>query len=402
MVIKKVFKIQQKVLYIAQTMAIYRFSKGMVGIFIPFVILQGGGTLPVVAGYFLLRASGKLLLNFPAIQLIQRYGAHFGLSTGFAFDILQLACIFGFVSTQELTFLLLAGSSAALADAFSDNARHMFIPRVLQDEARSSSIATLEIMGQTADLLGPLVGAGIGILFGADWLLIAALAVLALTYFPLRHIGRAASFDGTEPIRFTLRAAPKRDLVANFCQCSDEAIALMAWPVYLAVFLGTFESIGAVAAATAFVTMAVVWLAGHLGDRGRLEPVLRQGTLAMSVTNVLRTIALTPVPIALAGSAYMASREYMSNPWNATYYTHVRRKGLQYLFAVETAAGLGYTFVWSLLFALVLLLGDARIVFVIGFLLAAVLIWGTFLLTRLDARGRSVDAVPSEIAKPAA
>lgn len=401
MVIKKALNIQHKLLYLAQTLAVYRFSKGMVGIFIPFVILQAGGTLPMVAAFYLILTAGKLLLNFPAMRLIRRFGAHFGLATGFTFEILQLGLIFGFVNTQDLTFIILGGASAAFADAFRDNGRHMFIPRILEDGTKSSSMATLEIMGRVADLLGPIIGAGIGILFGSDWLLIAALVVLVVTYFPLRQMGRLRAFDGTSPVRLTLKAAPKRDLVANFCQCSDEAIGLMVWPIYLAVFLGTFGSIGAVAAVTALVTMVVVWFAGRWGDQGRLEPVLRQGTYAISAINLFRTIAVTPVTIALAGSTYMASREYLLNAWNATFYTHARRKGLQYVFATETAAGLGYTFVWSVLFVLTLTLNDVRSVFVAAFLLAAVLIWGTFLFTRLDARGRSVDRVPAEVAKPA-
>lgn len=400
MVIKKALKIQQNILYIAQTMAIYRFSAGMVGIFIPFVILEGGGTLLMVAGYYLLRTAGKLATTFPAIRLIQRYGSHRGLATGFALEIVQLACIFGFVNTQELPFLIAAGLIAALADVFSDNARHMFIPQVLRDKAKSSSIATFEIMGQTADLLGPVVGAVIGILFGGDWLLVAALAVLAITYFPLRQMGRIVTFKKTPPVRLTLKAAPTRDLVANVGQCSDEAIALMAWPVYLAIFLGTFGSIGAVGAATALVTMVVVWFAGRQGDRGRLVPVLKQGTLALSVTDLLRIVATTPLTAALVGSAYMASRQYTANPWNTTYYTHVRRKGLQYLFAMENASAFGYTLTWSLLFTLVLVLDDARPVFVAAFVIVAAAVWSTLLLTRLDARGRSVDPIPSNIAKP--
>ena len=44
-VIRNALNIQHKLLYLAQSLAIYRFSKGMVGIFIPFVILQGGDTL---------------------------------------------------------------------------------------------------------------------------------------------------------------------------------------------------------------------------------------------------------------------------------------------------------------------------------------------------------------------
>lgn len=400
MVVKKALKIQQNILYIAQTMTVYRFSKGMVGIFIPFVILQGGGTLLMVAGYYLLWTTGKLALNFPAIRLIQRYGSHIGLAVGFGLEIVQLACIFGFVSTQQLVFLISAGLVAAVAEAFSDNARHMFIPHVLQDRAKSSSIATFEIMGQAADFLGPIVGAAIGILFGGDWLLVVSLIVLAMTYFPIRRMGQVLTFKGTEPVRLTLRAAPKRDLVANAGQCSDEAIALMGWPVYLAIFLGAFGSIGAVGAATALVTMVVIWFAGRQGDRGRLVPVLKQGTFALSVTNLMRIIATTPPLAALVGSAYMASRQYTANPWNATYYTHVRRKGLQYLFAMETAASLGYTLMWGLLFILVLTIGDARWVFTAAFVVAAVAIWSTLLLTRLDARGRSVDSIPAKVATP--
>ncbi|MDP9212316.1 MAG: hypothetical protein M3N59_03505, partial [bacterium] len=158
--------------------------------------------------------------------------------------------------------------------------------------------------------------------------------------------------------------------------------------------LGTFGSIGAVAALTALVTMTVVWVAGHRGDRGRYEPVLRQGMFALSVTNLLRTVAVTPVPIALVGSAYMASREYFLNAWNATFYTHARRKGIQYIYAMETASGLAYTFVWSLVFALTLALDDVRALFIAAFALGAVVIWGTLLFTRISGPQRPTGPVP--------
>ncbi|HEY8109113.1 MAG TPA: hypothetical protein VIF43_03830 [Patescibacteria group bacterium] len=386
-ILRKHLKIQRNLVPITSAVTLQRLSNGMVGIFVPLVILQEGGSLLAIAGYFLLRCLTKLAVSVPSFQLIQRRGAHLALGLSFALGVLQLTSILGFSATQHLAFLVAGAVCLGLADSLNDNSRHFYISRILKDNAKSSSLATMRIAGQAADLLGPALGGLIGVLFGSSVLLASALIVLATCFLPLRKMGKLQVLNPNAKTKFTLAGAPRRDIFANICFTADEAVGLLLWPIYLAVVLGSFATIGGVATISALATIIAVWIAGHRGDKGSSESVLRQGAFAMSVVNILKPLAVTPLSLSFTGSAYNASKEYMLNAWNANYYTRARRKGVQFNLAMEIACDIGYTTVWFFLFIIALLADDSRIFFITAFALSAVIIWGALFITRANRPG---------------
>jgi hypothetical protein len=379
--IRNAFKIQQNLLHIAQAQAVYRLSINIVGVFIPFVILKHGGALWMVAGYYLLRSALKLVINFWFVKLIRHYGAHFGLGFGYVFAALQLASVLGFASTRDPIFLIFGAVSLGLADTFGDNSRHMYISQAMELTARSSSMATMEIMGQTADMIGPLIGAVIGEVFGTNWLLIVALIVLSFSVIPLKKMGPMLKFDESTPLYFGFRGAPAKDLFADFCFVADEAVCLLLWPVYLAVILGNYIDIGTVTVIAGLAAIITVWIAGRRGDKGQDKSVLRQGAAGMSLANVLRIAALTPFSIAAVNILYQSSQEYTLNALSSTTYSHMKREGLQYYSAMQFVTDIAYTGVWAILFTVLLISNDVKAFFTTAFILAAVSIWGVMLIT---------------------
>jgi hypothetical protein len=374
-------RIQPRLVAIAQALMLQRLSNALVGIFIPLVIIQNGGPLWSVVGFYFVRSAVKFVLNFWVIKFIRSYGAHVGLGISFVFGGLQLASILGFARTHHLAFLVAGAVCFALIEAFNDNSRHLYISTAMEHASKSSSMATMELAGQIADFVGPLIGAVIGWLIGAEALLAVGLAVLGCSIFPLRKMG-TLQVDQASRIRFSMAGAPGRDVVANFCFCADEAIGVLLWPIYLAVILESFGYIGAVATGSALVAMGAVYVAGNRGDKGQDRAVLREGATGMSIVNLFRIMASSAVPIALVGGCYAAAKSYMQNAWNATYYTHAKSSGLQYMVAMEIACDAAYLIVWSILLGISLLAEDAQIFFLVAFILSAVIIWGTLLLTR--------------------
>lgn len=335
----------------------------------------------MVAGFYLLFVLCKFLVDFPAIVLVQRKGAHFGLAVSFVFYMLQLAGVLGFTRTHQFIFLIIGGISFALIDCFGGNARHMYVSAIMDDHNKSSSMATMEILGQVADLSGPLIGAIIGSLFGGDWLLVVALACLIFTIKPLSAIRELPVLDQKTKLRFTFRAAPLRDSVADACFGSEETVSRTLWPMYLAVTLSAFSQVGAVAVISAIGTIFAVWLAGRRGDQGKYRTVLAEGVSGMSVVNVLRLMATTFRPIAALGVAYQIAQGYALNGLNTTYYSHAKDKGLQYIVSIELASDMGYLITWSILYAALSISHSSDVLFRLGFIIAAVAVWGTLLYT---------------------
>ncbi|HTB49323.1 MAG TPA: hypothetical protein VK712_04550 [Verrucomicrobiae bacterium] len=374
-------RLHPNLVHITSALSLQRFSNGLVGVFIPLVILQSGGALWMIAGFYLVHSLVILLADFSAIRFIQQRGAHLAIGIGFVFGALQLGCILGYANAHSMVFLVAGAISFALAESFGDNARHVYVSSVMELTTKSSSMASMEIVGQAADFLGPLAGLLVGSVLGANWLLIAGLAAILCAFIPLREMGKLQVIDQTEELHFSMRAAPLRDIISNISFNVDGTTGRFLWQTYLAVALGTFSTVGGVASITAFITIVTVWVAGRRGDRGKNRSVLRQGVIVTSCINFFRIAATRAFPIAAVGSAYGASQNYTLNALNSTYYSHAKRKGLQYIVAMEIACDIAYVAVWGILFLVLVISHSHRAFFVTGFILAAVAIWGTLLIT---------------------
>jgi hypothetical protein len=316
------------------------------------------------------------------MRIIQNKGAHFGLGAGFTFSIFEISSILGYSHSHSLVFLILASVSLAFTNGFVWNAQHFFISRNMNSATKSSSIASIEIYGRIFDIIGPIIGGFVGAEFGVDWLLVAAIICIATTIRPLTKMTSLSLAAKPVHIQYGLHGAPKRDLIANFCFNIESAIGNMIWPVYLAVIIASFKSIGGIAAVAAAAAMIATWVAGHRGDKGKDRSVLRQGVMASSIVDVLRTIATGPAAITAISAAYQSSLAYLINPWTSTYYQHAQDQGPQYIISMEIACDLAYVTLWGLFFILATTIHDTRIIFNIIFLLAASAAWGCLLITR--------------------
>jgi hypothetical protein len=262
----------------------------------------------------------------------------------------------------------------------------------MEHDNKSSSMATMEILGQIADLAGPITGALVGTLLGSNWLFVVALACLVFTVKPLAKIHKLLVLDQSIELHFSFRNAPIRDCLADGCFGSEETVSRQLWPVYLAVILGTFTEVGVVTAVSVLGTIVAVWLAGHLGDRGHNRSVLTQGVAGMSIVNWLRIVATTFGPIALLGAGYRITQGYALNGLNSTYYSHAKDKGLPYIVSIELASDVGYLVTWIMLFIVIDLFNNSRTFFVSGFIMAAIVVWGALSYTPYNKK-REVDIV---------
>jgi hypothetical protein len=185
----------------------------------------------------------------------------------------------------------------------------------------------------------------------------------------------------TPKIAYNLRGAPLRDIVANYCFNIETVVGAMVWPIYLAVFVATFEGIGGITAIAAIVAIVVTWVAGHRGDKGQDRAVLREGIIVSSIIDIVRILVTSQFWIAVVSSGYKASLAYFQNAWTSVYYHHAKQKGLQYIMSMEIACDLAYVTLWSILLV-VLLASSSKAFFVVAFVVAAIAALGCLLITK--------------------
>jgi hypothetical protein len=348
----------------------------MSGVFIPLIILQRGAPLWVIASFYVIYACIKLALNYPITRLIQKWGAHIGLGIGFATSGLLLVSILGYSWSGSYWFLLSGATSLAIANAFIWNSQHVHISTVMDETTKSSSIASIEIIGQSLDVISPILGGAIGLILGPISLMGISLLCLATSILPLRKMGKLKTHNSSVRLRYSLKGAPKGDLFANFCYNIETSVGVMLWPIYLAVILKTYNAIGFITAVAAIATISTVWLAGRSGDAGKDRQVLTLGATISSLSHAMRLLAIAPLTIAAVSVLYKASLAYLQNAWVSSYYTHAKKYGLQYIMSMEIACDLAYLILWGSLLVTLLISGSPTAFFSLAFITAAVAAWG--------------------------
>jgi MFS family permease len=374
-------RLQKSLLKVTIALNIYGFASGLIGVFIPLIILKSGGYLWEVPAFYLIYAVIKLIINYPAALFIRKSGPHFGIGIAFIAGTLQMLSILGYATTKQPIFLIAGAVFLSLTNAFLWNSQHLFISKAMQDDGKSSSIATISIIGQLANVVAPLVGGLIGEYFGSGYLLALSLLLCLVALVPLRNMKIDSDINIEQKIVYNFSGAPFRDILANYFFNIETAVGVMVWPIYLAIFVANYKSVGAITAIAAFATILTTWFAGHRGDKGQDRAVLREGVAISSVIDVIRIFVTSQFWITIISSGYKASLAYFQNAWTSVYYHHAKKNGLQYIVSMEIANDLAYVMLWGILL-IVLLKYSTHVFFMIAFLIAAVSAWGCLLINK--------------------
>ena len=355
------------------------------GVFIPLLLLNAGAQLWQVPAFYVAYAIIKLLINFPiARYIVQLRGVHTAFAVGFGAAIVQFGCLHMFVNTQNQWWVLIAAAAMAVVNACMWIPQHLHISAIVESSTRSSSMATIETINQVLGVAAPLTGGIIGATFGPGWLIGVALAFLALAFLPLRFVGKLhdkhTKGRNDEPLRYSVKAAPRRDLFANFCWNVESSVGTLVWPIFLAVEIATYKSIGLIGTLAGLGTVVALWIAGRRGDKGNDRRVLGEAAAASSAINLLRLVSTASPWVTAVSIGYKSSLAYGQVAWVSSYYTHAQRKGPQWVMAMEIACDVAYLLLWSLLIV-VALFADALWMFTTAFLIAAAGAWGCLALS---------------------
>ncbi len=357
-------------------------GSGLVGIFIPLLLLNKGLDLWQVCGFYVLYAISKLCINYPVTILINKYGSRIGLVSGYGsmagFMILLTIYMIGGQSWS----LLLMAPLMALQNSFLWNSQHLHISRVMNESRKNRDIAMMANLGRIVGIFSPLIGGGIAIIFGPAWLAGVASIITLLAIIPVWHLDKiAGGHQVSDNLSYSLKHAPVRDIVAEFAFSSHTAVGVMVWPIYLAVFVPYFGQIGIITSIATAISVIVVHFMAKRGDKGKSFRLLIEGTAGSSAVHIGRILASSnPITLTVISALYDIALSYQLNPWTSLYYTHARKKGINYIMSMEIAGDLALVFLWSIL-GIVSYFYHSNLFFTLAFAFAAMIAWLCLLMT---------------------
>jgi MFS family permease len=354
-------------LYIS--LSLYAFAYGLVGIFVPIYLYRLGLSIPVIALFFIVANISKIIAAVPGARLVDRFGAKHGI-------MLSYAMIFGYIL---LLFMLPANSWLLFPAAILEGsaigffwlARHIDTARVISQNRPAGQYSTILILSAVATALAPLVGGIIATNFGINYVLeLTALALLIAGYPLLKTLEAAPDKRSARLPLF--KTAPKRHMMAKFAMEFQNQTAILVWPLFIYLVVGTYEKVGLIASASLLLVLLVSWFAGRLSDKGKSKQLLHTGSALRSGVHIMRGFAQS-FGSALGINALGDITDTATTvPYVVRYYEAARRRNISsYLVDMEMAGGIGKMTTWVAVLAASLIV-SFPVALIVAFMIAAI------------------------------
>ncbi len=347
------------------------FGGALIEVFVPILLIKQGLTLVDVAAFYLAYSVIKLIVNYQATRLTNRFGARPSLVIARLAYIMYLLCLIVITSGGPIDLVWPMAGLLAFTNAFQLSAQHIHLSRVIDMKHKGQDIARIEAINMIAMSIAPAFTAVLALVFSVSWPLYMAIGFILLSMYWLRSIDEeAGGYRRGERLKYSLSYAPKRDLVANFAHNFHSAIGGLVWPMYLALVLPHIQSIGIVTTVGSFVAVIFLLFIGNRNDNIGTHRVLGEGSVATFCAHLLRLIPASVLTISVVNVVWQLASRYQQNPWTSTYYAHTREKGIGYILSMEIANDLAYVVLFvSVLVALYVF--GYQIGFMVLFVLAA-------------------------------
>lgn len=355
---------------------IANFGNGLVAIFIPLLLLQKGLLLWQICAFYVAYAICKLIVNYPTTKIINHFGARTGLIAGTSAAIIFMIALTAYLAFGSLFAMAVMAVAMAVRNSFLWNSEHLFISRAMDTTRKSRDMANIDALKRIVNIIAPFIGGFVAALLGQIWLTAVATAILIASIVPIWQIDElAGGHKKINNLRYNLRSAPKSDIIANFGFNAHSLVGLLLWPMYLAVFVPDFRSIGIITAAASFIAAIATQIAGMRGDRGKTQRVLKEGTALSSMAHLARLLAASnPAMIVSVSAFYEIAASYQFNPWVSLYYSHARHRGIGYILSLEIAGDIAYIVSWTIFGIIAATIGNSQL-FTFAFIAAAVVVW---------------------------
>lgn len=347
------------------------FSFSLIAIFIPIYLYNLGYNLAIIALFFIVMQAARLCVTPWAGLLLARFGAKHLMAVSQLFSIAFIILLA--VGSTNIGLLLLAAVVRGTDLGIFWLSYHFNFSSVRVREKTSWQVGVMFMLLSVMHALGPLLGGIIATQVGIQYgFLVAAIFLLVAAYAIMRTPEQAAAvrFEWQD-IRRNWRRM-RRDVTANGANSFQTEIGVHCWPLFIFLFLGTYQTVGLVVSLSLVASIAAIYLIGRRGDRGKNRQQIHIGSRGTSLVHLSRPFAQSLGSVVGVNVVNEVVSNFYKIPFLSYYYQNASDASnrLAYIVRMEMAGSAGNIAAWSAVLLLALLL-PLKLALIFAFICAA-------------------------------
>jgi hypothetical protein len=286
------------------------------------------------------------------------------LTTTVGYAFFGIAIVALHLATQKMLFLSVASVAFGVFTAFDYITESTILAQNTHKANIGKDLGLSRFLMQMANMVAPMLGGLLIIYAGYQSVFLAGLLLLVVILILSQHL---SSQRVVQPVLMTdvvdlFKNRPfQQMMISSFGRYISDA-AILIWPVYLFVLLGSVDRVGYLYSASFFLAMLVSMIGGAQVDKSKTnKPFLGTGTTLAGLW-IARIFVLNPLTIAFVDALDRLISNYHWIYFEATILKAVKiRKPLTYLVARCVALSFFAVIFWSVVGLLFLILVDGWI-----------------------------------------
>ena len=267
------------------------FSRSLVSVFIPILLLQAGYSIGEVMIYYLIFNTFDVPLNFLAGWLTRKIGARWVIILGSLASVAFFVCLYNITDSNWLLLIAMA-LFAALYDVLYWVAHiYYFIKCSKNDDDVAKDTGTLKITRQLAGLLAPGLGAVIMIFWHQKALIVISVIILLISTAVLFRIKDTKD----KPVRqkklreFFNSWADLKDYISVGLYGIHLSAEVIIWPIFIFSVFASIDSVAWLPMIISVTTIIFTYFTSRVPRKYRNKLIIIGGLL-VATTWILRLL----------------------------------------------------------------------------------------------------------------
>lgn len=271
------------------SMTLKSLALSLVAIFIPVFLYQEGFSILDICLYFAFYFTLRIVFDILAGFLTARFGPKHMLAYSYVLLLIFLGMLLTLSAYGWPLYLMAAAN--ALFNSFFFTAYHVDFSKIHSIDNAGDELSIMNILVRTAAAAGPFIGGLVATLFSIEVTITMALVLVLLAIWPLMLTPEPIKRNRKYNVNgFSIRKN-LRNVVSYSALGISRQVALIIWPLYIAVFIfddDVYAKVGLVTSVSIAATLLVTRLYGRIIDNKAGKALLNATSIFTAVTHLLR------------------------------------------------------------------------------------------------------------------
>lgn len=363
-------RVRREIEHLYASTAIGSLAQSMMVVFEPIFLYQAlSFTIPQVLFFFAAVYFLYTLLVPLGGKIASRFGYAHTIFYSIPFQILFWFFLMG--SEKHFWFVYLAPLAFAIQKSLYWPAFHASMARFANGQQRGREFSLMYAIMNLVQIIGPMLGGYLTLMFGINALLVAASIVYLCSAIPLFwsaevFVPKSYSFRQT----WTLYLNYPKQFIGYF-GFAEELLAMVVWPLFIYIVVQNYQDTGTLVTTATLVATALALYAGIYTDGHSKRFVTKIGAGFTVLSWLARLPVVAPFALFIADAISRTSKSLVMVPVSALVYeraesTHI----MPYVVGCEQALSFA-KMITALLAALIFVLtGSIAALFILGAILS--------------------------------